>query len=109
MDDWMPGISVEVFETLRIRYGPDFNKAFELWRGIDRFQRFQEVKVDQLAFQVKVEDKRHFVFCLPPDLNLWQIWGPASLCGALFLMGARQMTLEKMLEELIDFAESRDA
>lgn len=106
MDDWMPGISVEVFDALRIRYGPDFDKAFELWRGIDRFQ---EVKVGQLAFQVKVVDNRHFVFCLPPDSNLYQIWGPANLCGALFLMGVRRTTLEKMLEELIDFAESRNA
>lgn len=101
MSNWTSEISIEACEQLRTRYGPDFDRALELWRGT---VRPQEVTINGVIFFVGVvEEGWYFTISTPLDSrrNLYQVWGPASLVGALSLMGVKRVAIDEMLEALI--------
>ena len=103
--DWKSGISIEACRQLQVQYGPDFNMALDHWRK--EVRRTQKVIINGVTFFIGVVDEGwYFVISTPldPKHNLYQVWGPLSLVGALSLMGVgvKGVTIDDVLWALIN-------
>ena len=101
MSNWTSEISIEACEQLRTRYGPDLTEHLNFG---GETVRPQEVTINGVIFFVGVvEEGWYFTISTPLDSRrtLYHVWGPASLVGALSLMGVKRVAIDEMLEALI--------